>query len=67
MKILVCYQKELAKQFKMVQVGLNLLGNFSTDKGINRDGEVTVRAGYGNKKGQKTTAKRQYYENKTDF
>ena len=51
----------------MVQVGLNLLGNFLTDKGINRDGEVTVRAGYGNKKGQKTTAKRQYYEKKTDF
>ena len=67
MKILVSYQKELAKQFKTIQVGLNLLGNFLTDKGIKRDGEVTVRAGYGNKKGQKTTTKRQLYENKMDF
>ena len=45
--------------------GVSLLGNISESKGINRAGEGIVRAGYGNKKGQKT--KRQDHENKIDF
>ena len=31
-------------------LGASLLGNISAGKGINRAGEVIVRAGYGNKK-----------------
>ena len=34
-------------------LGASLLGNILTGKGINRAGEGIVRAGYGNKKGQK--------------
>ena len=32
-------------------LGASLLGNILTGKGINRAGEGTVRAGYGNKTG----------------
>ena len=32
-------------------LGASLLGNLLTGKGINRAGEGTVRAGYGNKTG----------------
>ena len=46
-------------------LGASLLGNILTGKGINRAGEGIVRAGYGNKKGQKT--KRQDHENKLIF
>ena len=35
--------------------------------GINRAGRGIVRAGYGNKKDQKTTTKRQNHKNKMDF
>ena len=38
-------------------LGVNLLGNISAAKGINRAGERIVRAGYGNKKVRKTTTK----------
>ena len=31
-------------------LGASLLGNLLTERGINRAGEVIVRAGYGNKK-----------------
>ena len=31
-------------------LGAGLLGNLLTERGINRAGEVIVRAGYGNKK-----------------
>ena len=48
-------------------LGASLLGNILTGKGINRAGEGIVRAGYGNKKGQKRKTKRQDYENKIDF
>ena len=40
-------------------LGASLLGNILAGKGINRAGEVIVRAGYGNKKVQKN--------NKIDF
>ena len=46
-------------------LGAPLLRNILADKGINRAGEGIVRAGYGNKKGQKT--KRQDHENKLIF
>ena len=36
-------------------------------RGINRAREGTVRAGYGNEKGQKITTKRYYYENEYIF
>ena len=48
-------------------LGASLLGNILTGKGINRAGKGTVRAGYRNKKGQKTTTKRQGHKNKWDF
>ena len=48
-------------------LGANLLENILTGKGINRTGEGAIRAGYGNKKGQKATTKRLDYENKMDF
>ena len=48
-------------------LGANLLANILTGKGINRTGEGVIRAGYGNKKGQKATTKRQDYENKMGF
>ena len=47
-------------------LGTSLLGNIlagkgaiatSQGRGVNRDGEETVRAGYGNKKVRKTTTK----------
>ena len=48
-------------------LGASLFGNILTGKGINRAREGIVRAGYGNKKGQKTTTKRQDHKNKWDF
>ena len=48
-------------------LGAPLLRNIFADKGINRAGEGIVRAGYGNKKGQKTTTKRQDQEKKRFF
>ena len=48
-------------------LGASLLGNILTGKGINRAGEGIVRAGYGNKWGEKTTTKNQDFENKIDF
>ena len=45
----------------------SLLGNILADKEIDRAGEGIVRAGYGNKKGQKITTKRHDYESKMDF
>ena len=45
----------------------SLLGNILTGKAINRAGEGIVRAGYGNKKCQKATTKRQDHKNKWDF
>ena len=36
----------------------SLLGNILAGNGINRAGEVIIRAGYGNKKVQKATTKR---------
>ena len=48
-------------------LGGSLLGNILTGKGINRDGEGIVRAGYGNKEDQKATIKIQDHENKKDF
>ena len=48
-------------------LGASLLENILGGKWINRAGEGIVRAGYGNKKGQKATTKRQDYENKVDF
>ena len=56
--------------------GASLLGNILAGKGaiskrqcrrINRAREGMVRAGYGNKKGKKTTTKRQDHENNIDF
>ena len=44
-----------------------LLGNILPAKGIKRAGEGVIRAGYGTKKGQETTAKRQDYENRMNF
>ena len=43
-------------------LGASLLGNILAGKGMNRDGEGIVRAGYGNKKVRKTITK-----NKMDF
>ena len=40
-------------------LGASLLGNILTGKGINRAGEGIVRAGYGNKKGQKKKQQQQ--------
>ena len=40
--------------------------NILAGKGINKAGEGIVRAGYGNKKGQKKQEKKDY-ENKMDF
>ena len=44
-----------------------LLGNILAGKGIKRAGEGVIRAGYGNKKGQETTTKREDYENRMNF
>ena len=44
-----------------------LLRNILAGKGINRAGEGVIRAGYLNKKGLRTTTKRQDYENKMEF
>ena len=49
------------------KLGASLLGNIFAGKEINWAGEGIVRAGYGNKKGQKRKTKRQDYENKMDF
>ena len=48
-------------------LGASLLGDILTGRGINGAGEGVIRAGYGNKKGRKATAKRQDYDNKMDF
>ena len=48
-------------------LGASLLGNILAGKGINRAEEGIVRADYRNKKGQKTTIKRQDHENKMYF
>ena len=48
-------------------LGTRFFGNILASKGINRTGEGVIRAGYGSKKGQKTTTKRQDYEKKKDF
>ena len=48
-------------------LGASSSGNILTGKGINRAKEGIVRAGYGDKRGQKTRTKRQYYEKKMDF
>ena len=48
-------------------LGASLLGNILAGKGINRAWEGILRAGYRNKKGQKTTTKRQDHKNKIDF
>ena len=42
-------------------LGANLLENILAGKGMNRAREEIVRAGYGNKKGQKATTKSQTY------
>ena len=46
-------------------LGPSLLGNILAGKGINRAEKGIVRAGYGNKKGQKTITKG--HKNKIDF
>ena len=53
----------------LVTLGATLPGNILAGKGINRTGDGIVRAGYGNKKGQKKKKekKRQDYQNKIDF
>ena len=48
-------------------LGASLLGNILVGKGINRAREGTVKVGYGNKKRQKKTTKRQDHENKMVF
>ena len=45
------------------KLGASLLGNILAGQRINRAGEGVIRAGYGNKKGQK----RQDYKKKMDF
>ena len=47
--------------------GASLLANILVIRKINRAGEGTIRAGYGNKKCQNSRKKRQDYENKMDF
>ena len=46
----------------LATLGASLLGNIVARKGMSRAGERIVRAGYGNKKIQKTTTR-----NKMDF
>ena len=49
-------------------LGASLLVNILAGKGINRAWDGILRAGYGNKRGQKTRKKKsQDYENKMDF
>ena len=48
-------------------IGASLFGSIWTGKGIYRAEEGFIRAGYGNKKDQKTTKKRQHYENEIAF
>ena len=48
-------------------LGSRLLGNILAGRGITRAEEGVITAGYGYKKGQKVTTKRQDYENKMDF
>ena len=62
--------KEQRRGFLSMLLGrlwASLLENILTGKGINRTGEGVIRAGYGNKKGQKATTKRHDYENEMDF
>ena len=42
----------------LVTLGATLAGNILAGKGINRTGDGIVRAGYGNKKGQKKKRKK---------
>ena len=48
-------QKEWFVSMLLGTLGSSLLGNILAGKGINRTGEGVIRAGYGNKKGKKTT------------
>ena len=48
-------------------LGASLLGSIWTGKEINRAGERFIRAGYGNKKGQKTTKKDNIMKTKLSF
>ena len=48
-------------------LGASLFGNILAGKGINGAGERIVRAGYGNKKGQKTTTKEKAIKTKWIF
>ena len=48
-------------------LGASILGNILDGKGINGVGEGIVRACYGNKRGQKTTTKREDYQAQMDF
>ena len=54
--------KNKKEDYLVCYLGASLLGNILAGKGMNRDGEGIVRAGYGNKKVRKTTTK-----NKMDF
>ena len=57
----------------LVGKGINSAGEVATAKNVSeekkskRQGRGIVRAGYGNKKGRKATAKRQDHKNKMDF
>ena len=51
----------------LVTLRASFLGNISACKGINRAGEKVIRAGYENKKAQKTITKRQDCESQMDF
>ena len=51
----------------LVTLRASFLGNISACKGINRAGEKVTRAGYENKKAQKTITKRQDCESQMDF
>ena len=48
-------------------LGASILGNILDGKGINGVGEGILRACYGNKRGQKTTTKRENCQAKMDF
>ena len=55
-------QKEGFLSMLLGTLGASLLGNILAGREINRAGEAIGRAGYGNRKGRKATAK-----NKMDF
>ena len=60
-------QKGVFLSMLLGPLGASLLGNILAGEGINRAEEGIVRADYGNKKGQKTTIKRQDHKNKINF